>query len=312
MTEKNLNLFWRVATAAVLLPLVIWLIWRGDLWFALLISVASSLGALELNLLPYQAPLAPPPETERPDDSDLTRKERKQARAAALEAHEHALAREGQLSGAAIASAGGAFLLPLLHLRPLPFLSVELVLAAVTVAAFCDALFFERELALAPRRVGLALLGTVYSGLLLSALVRLRAFENGFWWIILALTVTWANDTGAYFSGRALGRHKLFPRISPSKTWEGAIGGTCASIAGALVVAYVWLHQLPLWGAALIGLGAAVLGPLGDLSESMLKRAYGAKDSGRMLPGHGGMLDRIDALLFNAPFVLLCARLLVR
>ncbi len=72
---------------------------------------------------------------------------------------------------------------------------------------------------------------------------------------------------------------------------------------------HFWIPHLPVWGAALIGAGAAILGPIGDLSESMLKRAFGAKDSGRLLPGHGGMLDRIDALLFNAPFVLLCARL---
>ncbi|HEX4384045.1 MAG TPA: phosphatidate cytidylyltransferase, partial [Myxococcales bacterium] len=120
---------------------------------------------------------------------------------------------------------------------------------------------------------------------------------------------TWANDTGAYFAGRAFGKHKLYPRISPSKTWEGAIGGTLSSIVGACVVQRFFLPALSLHGAIVIGAGAAILGPLGDLSESMLKRAYGAKDSGKLLPGHGGLLDRLDALLFNAPFVLLCARL---
>ena len=274
MTGKPSNTVVRAITAFVLLPLVIWLIWQGGLWFALLISVAASLAAVELNLLPGAAP--------------------------------------GPVPGAAIASAGAAFLLPLLHHGPLPLVSVELVLAAVVILAFCDALFFEHDLAKVPQRVGLALLGAVYAGLLLSALVRLRQVENGFWWVILALVVTWANDTGAYFAGRAFGSRKLFPRVSPSKTWEGAIGGTAASVAGALLVAFVWLPALPLSAAALIGLGASVLGPLGDLSESMLKRAYGAKDSGKTLPGHGGMLDRIDALLFNGPFVLLCARLLLK
>ena len=127
---------------------------------------------------------------------------------------------------------------------------------------------------------------------------------------MLTLTVTWLNDSFAYFAGRAFGRRKLYERISPSKTWEGALGGAAGSIAGALIVREIWLPELPSWGAAFIGAGAAVLGPLGDLSESMLKRAFGAKDSGRLLPGHGGLLDRIDALLFNAPFVLFCARLL--
>ena len=94
-------------------------------------------------------------------------------------------------------------------------------------------------------RDGLAVLGTVYPGLLLSALVRLRQVEKGEWWIILALTVTWMNDTGAYFSGRAFGKRKLYERISPSKTVEGAIGGGLGSIAGALIVQYFWIPQLP-------------------------------------------------------------------
>src|SRR5207302_6871144 len=179
------------------------------------------------------------------------------------------------------------------------------------IIAFADSLFFEEELENAPRRIGMAVLGVVYPGLLLSALVPLRGLDRGEWWIILALTVTWLNDTGAYFAGRAFGRRKLYPRISPSKTWEGAAGGLAASVVGALLVkALGWLPQLPWWGSVIVGAGAAVLGPVGDLSESMLKRAYGAKDSSGLLPGHGGVLDRVDALLFTAPFVLFCASFL--
>ena len=111
-------------------------------------------------------------------------------------------------------------------------------------------------------------------------------------------------------AGRTLGRRKLYPRISPSKTWEGAAGGFVASIAGALVVRAFLLPGVPWAAAAAIGAGCGILGPLGDLSESMLKRAFDKKDSSHILPGHGGLLDRIDALLFNAPFVWLCARLL--
>jgi phosphatidate cytidylyltransferase len=276
MTDKNRNLMVRLTTAFVLLPLVLWLIWQGGLYIAILLGVAAGGCALELNLLPASLPKQPG-------------------------------GREG-VTGGAIVSVGAAFLLPILHENN--FAPLELLLSAVVIVALADALIFEQHIPDAPRRVGLAVLGAVYPGLLISALVPLRQLPLGFWWVLLALTVTWANDTGAYFAGRAFGKHKLYPRISPSKTWEGAIGGSLASIAGACVVQQVWLHTLSLSGAALIGAGAAVLGPLGDLSESMLKRAFGAKDSGKLLPGHGGLLDRLDALLFNAPFVLLCAKLM--
>jgi len=269
MSGSNRNLLIRVVTALVLLPAVLWLVWRGGLPLSLLIAAAAALCALELNQLPQAA-----------------------------------------LSGAAVVSIGGAFLLPLLRLNPLGWLGTEAVLTAVVIVAFADALLFEPEIPNAPRRVALAVLGAAYPGLLLAAILSLRQLPRGEWWIVLTLTVTWLNDTFAYFAGRAFGRRKLYERISPSKTWEGALGGAAGSIVGALVVRQIWLPAVPAWAAVLIGAGAAVLGPMGDLCESMLKRAFGAKDSGRLLPGHGGLLDRIDALLFNAPFVLLCARLL--
>ena len=179
------------------------------------------------------------------------------------------------------------------------------------MVALADALLFEPELARTPQRVGIAVLGAVYPGILMAMVVRLRQLPDGVAWLLLTLVVTWLNDTGAYFAGRAYGRRKLYPRISPSKTWEGAVGGLAASVLGAILVkALGWLPQLPWWGSVIVGAGAAVLGPLGDLSESMLKRAYGAKDSSGLLPGHGGVLDRVDALLFTAPFVLFCASFL--
>ena len=291
MTEKNRNLVIRVVTALVLLPGILWLIWQGGLPFALLIGLAAAMCALELNLLPAHLP---PPEPKSLIAEELEELEMERA----------------VMTGAAIISVGGAFLLPVLHEIHLGFISTKLVLTVVLIIAFADALLFEDQIPNAPRRVGLAVLGVVYPGLLLSSLIRIRQLETGQWWIILTLVVTWLNDTCAYFAGRAFGKRKLYERISPSKTWEGAIGGAIGSVVGAMIVAYVWLPQLAVAKAALIGLGAAVLGPLGDLSESLLKRAYGAKDSGRLLPGHGGILDRIDALIFNAPFVLLCARLL--
>ncbi len=302
MTEKNRNLLYRVVTALVLLPGVLWLIWLGGLPFALLIGAATALCAVELNMLPASLPPPPPPEP----------KGKTNKKPSVIEEELEEIEFEGAiLTGAAIASVGGAFLLPLLDEIRLFSITPLWVLAAVLMIAFADALLFEEQIPNAPRRVSLAVLGVVYPGLLLSALVRLRQLEQGGWWIILALTVTWLNDTCAYFAGRAFGKHLLFERISPSKTWEGAVGGSAGSIAGALIVQHFWIPALPPWGALVIGAGASILGPLGDLSESLLKRAYGAKDSGRLLPGHGGILDRIDALLFNAPFVLLCARLML-
>jgi phosphatidate cytidylyltransferase len=246
-----------------------------------------------------------------PEDASLSKKQRKKQQSALQEELDELEAERMSLTGAAIISMGGAFLIPLLDEVSLWIVTTKLVIAGVVMIAFADALLFEEKLENAPRRVGLAVLGAAYPGILLSSLVSLRQLEDGAWWIVLALTVTWLNDTSAYFAGRFLGKHKLYERISPSKTWEGAVGGLLGSVAGALIIQHFWLHEIAPWGAAIIGAGAGVLGPLGDLSESLLKRAFGAKDSGKLLPGHGGFLDRIDALLFNAPFVLLMARLLI-
>lgn len=305
MTDKNRNLAVRLATAFLLLPLVLWLIWLGGVWFALLIGAAAALCALELNLLP--ASLLPLDDSAAQDDDKQPGKQGQKKRNPLEQEIEEIELESSVLTGAAIVSVGGAFLLPLLEEIHFWYLSPSAVLTAVLVVAFTDALLFEEHIENAPRRVALAVMGTLYPGLLLSALVRLRQLDNGAWWIILTLTVSWLNDTCAYFAGRFFGKHKLYPRISPAKTWEGAIGGSLGSIVGALIVQHFWIPALPWWGAAIVGAGAAVLGPLGDLSESMLKRGFGAKDSGRLLPGHGGFLDRLDALIFNAPFVLMCA-----
>src|SRR5205823_4383510 len=281
MTAQR-NLVVRVATAAVLLPVVLWLLWIGGLPFALLVSIAAAVCAWELNGLAEQQRVAREPGVAPP-----------------------------RVRGTVVASMVAAFLLPLTEGLEVHGFTARGILTALVMVALTDALLFEPELRRVPQRVGLAVLGAVYPGLLLGAVVRMRQLPDGFAWLVLTLTVTWLNDTGAYFAGRAYGERKLYPRISPSKTWEGAAGGLLASIGGALAVKSLgWLPQLPWWGCVVVGAGAGVLGPLGDLSESMLKRAFGAKDSSRLLPGHGGLLDRVDALLFTAPFVLLCARVL--
>jgi len=144
--------------------------------------------------------------------------------------------------------------------------------------------------------------GILYIGWLLSYLVSLRGLEDGRNWIFLALFTTFASDTAAFFIGRALGRHPLAPNISPGKTWEGAVGG----VLGAVLVSLFFVLPTPLslnpylnWGQAiLLGLLVSVFGQIGDLTESLLKRNVGVKDSGTLIPGHGGVLDRVDSIVF--------------
>jgi len=142
--------------------------------------------------------------------------------------------------------------------------------------------------------------GIFYIGWLLSYLVALN-LEGGRNWVFFALLTIFASDIAALFVGRALGKHRLAPHISPSKTWEGAIGGIFGAIAVSLFFTISTPLGLPLgYGqAVLLGLLVSVFGQLGDLTESLLKRNMGVKDSGKLMPGHGGMLDRIDSVVFT-------------
>lgn len=160
--------------------------------------------------------------------------------------------------------------------------------------------------------VGALLLGVFYPAVLAGYFVELRVLSaetlghtEAILLTITAMVAIWAADTLAYFTGRAFGKRPLFPRISPKKTWAGSVGG----VVGALVlVAVMKLLLVPVltWAdVAVIGLICGAVGQLGDLAESMLKRSVGVKDSGNYLPGHGGMLDRIDAMLIAIPLVVL-------
>jgi phosphatidate cytidylyltransferase len=208
----------------------------------------------------------------------------------------------GQIIGAACAAA-----LPLcLAYWPERFAAITSAGSAGLIMALLIVYLFIGPLPEAPVRVSLVFAGVFYSGLA-SAIVGLRQLPQGLAWVSLALLVTWLNDTGAYAAGRGLGRHKLYPKISPAKTWEGFFGGLVVSVAGAFAARATFFPGLSPADCLLVALPASVLGPLGDLSESMLKRAFGAKDSGKVMPGHGGLLDRVDALLFNAPYIYLYA-----
>ena len=143
-----------------------------------------------------------------------------------------------------------------------------------------------------------SLAGVLYVGWLLSFLVLLR-LEAGREWVFLAILATFGSDTAAYFIGRAWGRHRMAPRISPGKTWEGAIAGLFGAIIISLLFTLPAPWRLPLgFGeAVLLGVLISVFGQIGDLLESWIKRRGGVKDSGSLMPGHGGLLDRMDSIL---------------
>ncbi len=146
--------------------------------------------------------------------------------------------------------------------------------------------------------------GGIYIGASMSCFVRLRALDDGMLWLSLALLGTWACDSGAYFVGIRYGQHRFFPAISPKKTQEGAIGGLVFGLLTVVLLGY-WLLALPLVWGMLLGLALVLAATFGDLAESVIKRQVGVKDSGNLIPGHGGALDRVDSLLFVVPVVYL-------
>ncbi len=165
---------------------------------------------------------------------------------------------------------------------------------------------YERGRDQAGTDFGVSMAGVLYFGWIGAYLVSLRQLPQGLWWVLLALPTVWLADSGAYFVGRGLGRHKLSPRLSPKKTWEGYFGGILFGVLGGLLLA-VGLAALAGPGAPFTPLQGVILGvvlsvfpTLGDLGESMIKRQVGVKDSGKILRAHGGMFDRIDSWLWGA------------
>ncbi len=151
----------------------------------------------------------------------------------------------------------------------------------------------------------LAITATLYVGMLSGSLIRLR---NDFpvigpKLVFFLLLVVWLGDAGAYYVGRQFGRHKLSPRISPKKTIEGLAGGVATSIIAAVVIHYTFFREFPIVHAIVAGVVLSVAGVIGDLAESMWKRSADVKDSGTLIPGHGGFLDRFDSIFFTTPIL---------
>lgn len=190
------------------------------------------------------------------------------------------------------------------------------VLALGLIGSLIAAVFTAHEDDRALPSWALSVAGVLYIPFLLSHLILLRSVNTpltdglltpwvspGFAWIVFALATTWLGDTFAYFVGRSMGRTPLAPHISPKKTWEGSIGGLVgAALTGIGCVYLFGLPMSPIIGALLGGI-SGIIGPLGDLAESQIKRQIGVKDVGSLLPGHGGILDRIDSILFMVPII---------
>jgi phosphatidate cytidylyltransferase len=183
--------------------------------------------------------------------------------------------------------------------------AVPLALAVVAPGLYF--LFRFRDIPTVAGRYAGTVAGIVYAGYLLTYLAKLKLIERfepgtGGDAVLIVLIVAWVADTGAYFAGRFLGQARLYEAVSPKKTWAGAWGGLAGSLVGAAVLKLISAHWLSWLDVALIAIPGGILGQLGDLTESLIKRSVGVKDSGALLPGHGGLLDRIDAVLFIAPY----------
>lgn len=262
------NLAARLLTASVAAPLLILLLFQGPPWgFSLVVIVASALASREVVRMTH------------PGDAPA------QWMVAGLTvAATTALAFGGDdprvIWGALVAAPLVGMLVPLVRLGDVSTAALR-IMAGVGVP--------------------------VYVGGCLGMLARLRSDvpERGAGLVLLALTLAWLGDTGGYFVGRFFGKTPLYPAVSPKKTRAGLLGAVLGATVGALGGAYWYAPTLPVGDALVLGVLGGLLGQAGDLTESLLKRSTGIKDSGGLLPGHGGMLDRIDALLVITPVVYL-------
>jgi phosphatidate cytidylyltransferase len=181
------------------------------------------------------------------------------------------------------------------------FVADRTVLFGTVLLALCMPLFSGKPLRDSLMDGMVLVMGVLYIGLSLGHLLLIRALPDGAWLIFFVVLVTWAADTGAYIAGKAMGRHPLSPLVSPKKTYEGLAGGMGLACLGAVVARGWFLPAISLTSCLVLGVLLTLAGLAGDLAESAMKRSTGVKDSGALIPGHGGMLDRLDSLLFTGP-----------
>lgn len=181
--------------------------------------------------------------------------------------------------------------------------AVPLVLTVLAPGLYF--LFRFRDIPTVAGRYVATVASILYAGYLLTYLAKLKLIDprQGGDTVLIVLVVAWLADTGGYFAGRFLGKARLYEAVSPKKTWAGAWGGLAGSVVGVAALKLISARWLTWLDVALLAIPGGILGQLGDLTESLIKRSVGVKDSGALLPGHGGLLDRIDAVLFIAPYV---------
>lgn len=206
----------------------------------------------------------------------------------------------------------GAALLVFLFALNAPTKAPELLMLAIAlfvIAVLVSQTFrFQKDFTKMLAGIGVTLLGVFYVAFLGGYLIAIRVgFENvpglSTKLLLFFFIVVFGSDAGAYFLGKTFGKHKLVPKISPGKTWEGLVGGIFAAAGMAALCTWLFFPELPFKASIPLAGVMAIMGVLGDLAESAMKRGAGAKDAASLLPGHGGLLDRLDSLLFNAPIL---------
>jgi phosphatidate cytidylyltransferase len=194
-----------------------------------------------------------------------------------------------------------------------PLNQAALILFLAALAALCLTLSSE-DFAKGSAQAAALVMGIAYifGAWKTAALLHDMDAKAGRYWLLFALMINWIGDTGAYYVGRKFGKHKLAPHVSPGKSWEGAAASAVTAVIFGLIYLPLTIDGTSLWAAGFISLVANAAGQVGDLAESALKRGAGVKDSGTILPGHGGMLDRLDSSLFAMPVVYTLVMLLNR
>lgn len=183
---------------------------------------------------------------------------------------------------------------------------LELVIALSTFVVIGVFILFLLKIRTCPANIDApvkVIFGVFYVALMMSYFILVREDEKGREWIFFLVIIAFTSDVFAFYAGRTWGRRKLIPSVSAGKTVEGSLGGIAGAVIVCVVFSFLFLPQVPWMHAAMIGFLGSIFGQLGDLCESAIKRASGRKDSGTFFPGHGGVLDRLDSLLFIAPFV---------